>query len=158
MVSDKNSFKVFISKIYFSLCDLDMQQIWPTWTIIKEDHIRIIFAKYGKNPTSSLGVMSFKSIVNRRGQFPPSMLTQYVLVFSKIYVVWSKRSQPDMIGEIHWLKIVVSRSFDLIEGHWEYKKHAVMLGCLYKAILREEGATHLQNGESWNQSRYQILL
>ena len=27
-------------------------------------------------------------------------------------------------------------------------KHAVMLGCLNKALLKEEGATHLQNGET----------
>ena len=35
-----------------------------------------------------------------------------------------------------------------IEGHWECEKHAVMLGCLCKALLREEGATHLHNGET----------
>ena len=27
-------------------------------------------------------------------------------------------------------------------------EHAVMLGCLCIALLREEGATHLQNGET----------
>ena len=37
--------------------------------------------------------------------------------------------------------------FDQTEGHWKCQKHAVMLGCLCKALLREEGATHLQNGE-----------
>ena len=37
---------------------------------------------------------------------------------------------------------------DLFEGHWEYGKHAIMLGCLCKAPLREEGPTHLQNGET----------
>ena len=37
-------------------------------------------------------------------------------------------------GEIHLIKSFVSRSFDLIEGHWECKKHAVMLGCLCKAL------------------------
>ena len=31
-----------------------MQRTWPIWTIIKEDHIRIISAKFGQNPTSSL--------------------------------------------------------------------------------------------------------
>ena len=30
----------------------------------------------------------------------------------------------------------------------ECEKHAVMLGCLCKALLRDEGATHLQNGET----------
>ena len=40
----------------------------------------------------------------------------------------------------------VSRSFDPIEGLWEYVKHAIMLVCLCKALLREEGATYLQNG------------
>ena len=39
-------------------------------------------------------------------------------------------------------------SFDLIRGHWEYEKHAVMFGCSCKSLLREEYATHLQNGES----------
>ena len=52
----------------------------------------------------------------------------------------------------------VSRSFDLIEGHWECERHAVMPGCLCQALLREEGVTHLQNGETWNQSSYQVLL
>ena len=34
----------------------------------------------------------------------------------------------------------VSRSFDLIEGHWECEKHAIRLGCLIcKALLREGG-------------------
>ena len=46
------------------------------------------------------------------------------------------------------LKSFVSRSFDLIEGHWECEKHAAILGCLCKAPLREEGATHLQNGDT----------
>ena len=51
-------------------------------------------------------------------------------------------------GEIHLIKIFVSLSFDLIKGHLKCKKHAVMLGCLCKALLREEGVTHLQNGET----------
>ena len=42
------------------------------------------------------------------------------------------------------VRFIVSRSVDLIEGHWESEKHAVMLGCLCKALLREESATHLQ--------------
>ena len=41
-----------------------------------------------------------------------------------------------------------SRSFDLIKGHWERTKHASMLGCLCKAILKEKRATHLQNDET----------
>ena len=48
MVSDKKVFKVF------SLCDLDMQQTITIWTIIKHGHIRIIPAKFGQNPASSL--------------------------------------------------------------------------------------------------------
>ena len=47
-------------------------------------------------------------------------------------------------GEIHGIKIFVSRSSDLIEGHWGCEKHAAMLGCLCKALLRVEGETHLQ--------------
>ena len=46
------------------------------------------------------------------------------------------------------MKSFVSRSFDLIEGHWYCEKHAVMLCCLSKALLRDDGATHLQNGET----------
>ena len=46
MVSDKNYFLKFSSlKFIFSLYDLDMHQ---TGTIIKEGHIRIITAKFGK--------------------------------------------------------------------------------------------------------------
>ena len=33
-------------------------------------------------------------------------------------------------------------------------KHAVMLGCLCKVVLREEGETNLQNGETLYQSGY----
>ena len=32
-----------------------MQHTWTIWTIIKEGHIRNIPAKFGQNPTSSLG-------------------------------------------------------------------------------------------------------
>ena len=32
-----------------------MQRTQTIWTIIKEGHIRIIPAKFGQNPTSSLG-------------------------------------------------------------------------------------------------------
>ena len=41
----------------------------------------------------------------------------------------------------HW-------SLDLIEGHLECEKHAVMLGCLCKPPLREDAATHLQKGDT----------
>ena len=51
-------------------------------------------------------------------------------------------------GEIHRIKIFVSWSFDLIERHWQCEKHMVMLGCLCKALVREEDATHMQNGEA----------
>ena len=52
-VSDKKIFKVFILKIYFSLCDLGMQQTGTIRTIVKEGHIRIIPAKFSANPDSS---------------------------------------------------------------------------------------------------------
>ena len=55
VVSDKKIFKVFICKIYFSLCDLDMQQTETFWTILKEGHVRFISAKFGQNPASTLG-------------------------------------------------------------------------------------------------------
>ena len=42
-------------KSIFSLCDLDMQQTIAISTIIKDGHIRIIPAKFGQNPASSLG-------------------------------------------------------------------------------------------------------
>ena len=45
----------FISKIYFSRCDLDMEQTGTICIIIKEGHIRIISAKFGENPVTSLG-------------------------------------------------------------------------------------------------------
>ena len=56
MVLDKKIIKVFISKIYFSLCALDTfrQGTGTIWTIIKEGHIRIIPAKFGKKPAISL--------------------------------------------------------------------------------------------------------
>ena len=53
VVSDKKIFKVFILKIYFSLCDLDMQRTETIWTTIKEGHIRNIPAKFSPNPASS---------------------------------------------------------------------------------------------------------
>ena len=36
----------------------------------------------------------------------------------------------------------------MILWHWKYEKHAVMLNWLCNALLREEGVTHLQNGET----------
>ena len=48
---------------------------------------------------------------------------------------------PICLGKTHGIKILVSQSFGLIEGHWEYEKHVVMLGCLCQALLRVDGAT-----------------
>ena len=59
-----------------------------------------------------------------------------------------KVCSPICFSEIHLIKIFVSLSCDINEEHWECEKHAVMLGCLCKALLREEDATHLQNGET----------
>ena len=42
-------------KSIFSLCDLDMKRTITIWTVIKDDHIRLIPAKFGKNPDGSLG-------------------------------------------------------------------------------------------------------
>ena len=56
-------------------------------------------------------------------------------------------------GEIHWIKIFVSWSFDLIEGHWECEKHAVMLGFLCKSLLREEGTTHFAKSRNVKSER-----
>ena len=44
---------------------------------------------------------------------------------------------PICFGEINQIKIFVSWSFDLIEGHWKCEKHYIMLGCLCKPLLRE---------------------
>ena len=46
---------IFILKICFSPCDLDMQQTKIILTIIDQGHIRTILANFGKNPASSLG-------------------------------------------------------------------------------------------------------
>ena len=51
----KRCLKFSSYKIYFSLCDLDMQRTWTIWKIIKEGYISIIPVKFGQNPTSSLG-------------------------------------------------------------------------------------------------------
>ena len=40
--------KVFISEIYFSLCDLGMQRTETIYIIIEEGHIRNIPAKFGQ--------------------------------------------------------------------------------------------------------------
>ena len=55
---------------------------------------------------------------------------------------------PIYFFEIHGIKTFVNGSFGLTEGHRECEMQAVMLGWLCKALLREEGATHLQNGET----------
>ena len=60
-------------------------------------------------------------------------------------VVIKKFSAQYALVRFSKLKTFVSLSYDLIEGHWECGKHAVMLGCLCKLILREEGVTHSQN-------------
>ena len=54
IVLDKKIFKVFISKIYLSPCDLEMQRtgLLNSYT---DGHISIIPVKFGKNPASSLG-------------------------------------------------------------------------------------------------------
>ena len=39
-------------------------------------------------------------------------------------------------------------NYSVIEGLWKCEQYAVMFGCLCKALLREEGATHLQYGET----------
>ena len=61
MVSEKKILKVYISKIYFSTCDLNMQRILKN---IKEGHIRIIPAKFGQNQDCSYGGESFEAIVD----------------------------------------------------------------------------------------------
>ena len=48
-------FNVFISKIYFSLCDLDMRRSRTILKIVKEGHKKIIPAKCSQNQGSSLG-------------------------------------------------------------------------------------------------------
>ena len=50
-VTNMKVFKVFISKIYFSLCDLDIQRTKTIEQLLK----RVIPGKFGKNPASSFG-------------------------------------------------------------------------------------------------------
>ena len=51
----QEGFLSFILKIYFSLCDLDIQWTGIIRTTFKEGYIRIIPAKFGQNPAISLG-------------------------------------------------------------------------------------------------------
>ena len=55
MVLEQKILKFSSWKSSFSLCVLHMQWTGTIWTIIKESHIRIIPAKFGQNPESSLG-------------------------------------------------------------------------------------------------------
>ena len=50
----QEDFKVFISKIYFRLCDLDTERTGTIRTLIRQGHIRIIPVKFCKNSASSL--------------------------------------------------------------------------------------------------------
>ena len=58
---------------------------------------------------------------------------------------FSVRCAPVRFNEFEYF---VSRSFDLIEGHWKCEKHAAMLEWLCTKLLREEDATYLQNKET----------
>ena len=51
-------------KSNFSLCYLDMQQTGTILTIIKEGHIRIFPAKFGKTQSVIYKEMSFEAIFN----------------------------------------------------------------------------------------------
>ena len=55
LVSDKKIFKVFFSKIVFSLIDLDMQRTKIIWTISVEGHSMIICVKLFQNWTWGFG-------------------------------------------------------------------------------------------------------
>ena len=60
-----------------------------------------------------------------------------------------KRFTSAQYASVRFIELkYLSASFDLIEGHRECGKRAVMFGCLCQALLREEGAIHLQNGET----------
>ena len=48
------------------MCDLDMQRTITISTIIKEGHVRIIHAKFGKNPGSSLGDVLWSNVDDGR--------------------------------------------------------------------------------------------
>ena len=65
MVSEKKILKVFILKIFFSLCDLDMQWTGPIWIFFKDGHIRIIPTKFGQIPASSLGIVLWSNCWRR---------------------------------------------------------------------------------------------
>ena len=55
LVSDKKIFKFFISKIYYSLCDLEMQRTRTIQTILVECHPDIICMTLFQNWTRALG-------------------------------------------------------------------------------------------------------
>ena len=63
--SRASGFKLFTSKIYFSLCDLDMQRTRTIRTILVEGRLRIICVKLFQNWTRGVGGVFIKSIVNR---------------------------------------------------------------------------------------------
>ena len=45
---------------------------------------------------------------------------------------------PGHIALVRFIELKsLSIGTDIVEGHWECKKHAVMLGCLCKALLRD---------------------
>ena len=80
----------------------------------------------------------------------PKNWEKYVLGMSTVVNSRNKRLKiRGVIKKFYALyasvRFIVSWSFDPIEGHWECEKHAAMLGCLCKALLTEEDATHLQN-------------
>ena len=67
VVLDKRISKVFLlpGNSMFSPSDLVMQRTVPILTNVKGSYIRIIPAKFGKNPASSLEEMAFEVIVDK---------------------------------------------------------------------------------------------
>ena len=88
-------------------------------------------------------------ICKSRGKYVPNSVNKVPHIIMRTQNTRCDQKVLGMIcfSEIHWIKIFVSRSFDLIEGHWKCEKHAVMLGCLCKALLIEDRATYLHCGK-----------
>ena len=60
MVSDKKILKVFVSKIYFTSYDLDINGLEPFKQLLK----RTIPAKFGQIPASSWEILSLEDFVD----------------------------------------------------------------------------------------------
>ena len=64
-----------------------------------------------------------------------------------LYFVRTSYDQK-VLGLYALVRFIELKSLSVGHLHWVFEKYAVMIGFLCKALLREEGATHLQNGDT----------